>query len=155
MATYNTTTTRARASARRRLDSRAIVLDCLACAERMEPRQPSMAELCRAASVSESTVRRAFIEVFAAPPRRYFQNRLLTQVRDELLLGDPVNETVTRIASSLGVTQFGRMAGRYRRLFDELPSETLHRRALCALPTPGTVTHEYESKGWFDATDRT
>ena len=33
------------------------------------------------------------------------------------------------IAISLGITQFGRVAGRYRRAFDELPSETLQRRS--------------------------
>ena len=58
---------------------------------------------------------------------QYFQYRLLSRLRDELVQADPAVESVTRIASSLGVTQLGRIAGRYRRLFDELPSDTLRR----------------------------
>jgi AraC-like DNA-binding protein len=111
----------------RRLDSRKIVLACLEHVESTGSHQPSMAELRRAACASESRVRQAFIEVLDVPPTQYFQYRLLSRLRDDLLLADPRRESVTRIASSLGVTQLGRVAGRYRQLFDELPSDTLRR----------------------------
>jgi AraC-like DNA-binding protein len=111
----------------RRLDSRKIVLACLDFVETTGCHQPSMAELRRAACASESRVRRAFIELLDVPPTQYFQYRLLNRLRDDLLRADPERDTVTRIASALGVTQLGRVAGRYRQLFDELPSDTLRR----------------------------
>jgi AraC-like DNA-binding protein len=111
----------------RQLDSRTVVLDCLDHVERLDVRQPTMAELCSAACASESRVRRAFLEVLGVPPHQYFQYRLLSRLRDDLLGADPASDTVTRIASALGVTQLGRISGRYRRLYDELPRETLRR----------------------------
>ena len=111
----------------RRLDSKKIVLACLEFVESIDCHQPAMTDLRRAACVSESRVRQAFIEVLNVSPTRYFQYRLLSRLRDDLLQADPTQETVTRIASSLGVTQLGRIAGRYRQLFEELPSDTLRR----------------------------
>lgn len=116
-----------RPRADRRLDSKRIVLDCINHVEATQSHHPAMSELCRAASASQSRVRQAFVEVLDASPMQYFQYRLLGRLRNELVQADPAVESVTRIASSLGVTQLGRIAGRYRRLFDELPSETLRR----------------------------
>jgi methylphosphotriester-DNA--protein-cysteine methyltransferase len=118
---------RTRSRDERRLDSKRIVLDCIEFVDATECHQPTMSELCRAACASQSRVRQAFVEVLDTPPIQFFQYRLLSRLRDELLQADPANESVTRIASSLGVTQLGRIAGRYRRLFDELPSETLQK----------------------------
>jgi AraC-like DNA-binding protein len=114
-------------AADRRLDSRRIVLDCINFVESTQSLQPSMSELCRAACASESRVRQAFVEVLDTPPTQFFQYRLLSQLREQLLHADPRAQSVSRIASSLGVTQLGRIAGRYRRLYEELPSETLRR----------------------------
>lgn len=114
--------------ARRRLDSRAIVAGAIDFVESTQTVQPAIWELCRAVGVSESRLRQAFMEVLDAPPTQYFQYRLLSRLRSELVAADPVDDTVTEIAGSLGVTQFGRVAGRYRRAFDEVPSETLRRR---------------------------
>ncbi len=116
-----------RARADRRLDSKKIVRDCIDYADSSGSSQPSMSELCRAAFASESRVRHAFVEIFDIPPTQYFQARLLSRLRNELVLADPAISSVTWIASSLGVTQLGRIAGRYRRLFGEVPSETLRR----------------------------
>jgi AraC-like DNA-binding protein len=113
------------AQAERRLDSKRIVLDCIGFVNATDCHQPTMSELCRAACASQSRVRQAFVEVLDSPPMQYFQYRLLSRLRDELLHADPATENVPRIASSLGVTQLGRIAGRYPRLFVELPSETL------------------------------
>jgi len=112
----------------RRLDSRAIVGDALDFVELSETYRPTMSELCQATHTSESRLREAFVDVFDVPPTQYFQRRLLSRMRDELLHADPVSGSVTDVAISLGVTQFGRVAGRYRLAFDELPSETLKRR---------------------------
>ncbi len=109
----------------RRLDRRKIVSDCLEFVEASGSFQPSMSEMCRAANTSASCVRRAFIDVFDMPPKQYFQHRLLSRMRVELLRADPDDTTVTRIADSLGVTHLGRTSGRYRAVFGEAPSKTL------------------------------
>jgi methylphosphotriester-DNA--protein-cysteine methyltransferase len=109
----------------RRLDRRRIVSDCLEFAKSSGSWQVSMSELCHAANACESSVRQAFVEVFDMPPTQYFQFRLLSSLRNELLRADPREETVTRVAGSLGVTHLGRTSGRYRDLFGEVPSETL------------------------------
>lgn len=112
-------------AATRRLDRSKIVSDCLEFVESSGSSQPSMTELCRAAHASASSVRQAFVEVFDMPPTQYFQHRLLSTLRIELLRADPHDETVTQVASSLGVTHFGRTSGRYRAVFGEVPSQTL------------------------------
>jgi AraC-like DNA-binding protein len=114
-----------RGATSRRLDRRKIVSDCLEFATSSGRWDVSMSELCHAANACESSVRQAFVEVFDMPPTQYFQHRLLNALRNELLRADPREETVTRVASSLGVTHFGRTSGRYRHVFDEVPSETL------------------------------
>lgn len=113
------------ARAIRRLDRRKIVSDCLEFVESSGSCQFSMSDLCRAANASESSVRQAFVEVFDMPPTQYFKHRLLNRLRVELLRADSGDDTVTRIASSLGVTHLGRTSGRYRDVFGEVPSQTL------------------------------
>ena len=111
-----------------RLNSRKIVRDAIDFAESTKTFQPTMSQLCRAACASESRVRQAFVDVLDAPPTQYFRYRLLSRLRADLLSADSTNDSVTHIASSLGVTQLGRVAGRYRGLYDELPSDTLRQR---------------------------
>ncbi len=111
----------------RRIDSRSIVWNCLDYVEAVRSRRPSLAELCRAGFASESRVRQAFVDVVGVPPNRYFQLRLLSRLRSELTTATPGHASVTDIAMDLGVTQLGRVAGRYRSVYGELPSETLQR----------------------------
>jgi len=111
----------------RRLDSGKIVADAIDWVESSWTYRPTMSELCRATHASESRVRLAFVEAVGVPPSQYFQRRLLSRFRNDLLDGDPASSSVTEIATALGVTQFGRMAGRYRQAYGELPSDTLRR----------------------------
>ncbi len=116
------------AGSRRRhpsLDSRRIVRSSIEYSISTASLSPTITELCRAAAVSESKLRQSFIDVVGMPPTRFFQNQLLNEARRRLLAAQPGVSTVTAVAASLGVTQFGRFAGRYRELFDELPSNTL------------------------------
>ncbi len=136
----------------RRLDSKRIVLDCIEFTDATGCHQPRMSELCRAACASQSRVRQAFVEVFDTPPIQFFQYRLLSRLRHELLHADPANANVTRIASSLGVTQLGRVAGRYRRLFGELPSETLRGRHAGSLGRGDAAG--FTAIGWREAAER-
>ncbi len=110
-----------------RLDSRSIVSDSIDFVEATRTFQPTISELCRAACASESRVRQAFVDVVGMPPIRYFHYRLLNRLRNELTLADPSVESVTSIETRLGVSQLGRIAGRYKQAFDELPIDTLNR----------------------------
>jgi len=122
-----TSATSARSAVRRRLGSRTIVRSSIDYVETTQTTLPTMGELCRAAGTSESRLRQAFIDVLEMPPTKYFQHRMLSRLRQELLLADPAESSVTRIAGSLGITELGRTAGRYKKVFGELPKTTLGR----------------------------
>ena len=85
-------------------------------------------ELAAAAEVSERTLRTAFNEYFGVGPIRYLQLRQLHQVHRALRVADPEAASATDVLVRYGVWEFGRFASRYRRLFGELPSETLGTR---------------------------
>lgn len=86
-------------------------------------------ELAAAAEVSERTLRTAFNEYFGVGPVRYLQLRQLHQVHHALRAADPEEVSVSDILVQHGEWEFGRFASRYRRLFGELPSETLRTRS--------------------------
>ena len=111
----------------RRLDSRTVVSDSIAFVEATRTFRPTMSELCRAACVSESRLRQAFVDVVGEPPSRYFRYRLLNRLRTQLVSADPGDASVSSVAATLGVSHFSRFAASYKRAFGELPSETLSR----------------------------
>jgi AraC family transcriptional regulator, ethanolamine operon transcriptional activator len=84
-------------------------------------------ELCGAVSCSRRTLTRVFREAFDISPARYLRLRRLNQVRSWLRRADPA-PNVTGAATRFGFYELGRFAGDYRRLFGELPSETLRLR---------------------------
>jgi AraC family ethanolamine operon transcriptional activator len=90
-------------------------------------RIPSMAELCLVAHVCERTLRSAFAECYGMGPHRFFTVWTLGEARWRLVVADPGQDTVTRIAADLGVGHLGRFAGRYRHVYSEAPSQTLAR----------------------------
>lgn len=110
-----------------RRDSGDVVALAIEYAEQTGSWLPTLGELCRASFASESTLRAAFVEVMGIPPTTYFHLRVLRELRRLLVQADPRTDTVTELASSLGLTQFGRVAGRYRLIHGETPSETLRR----------------------------
>lgn len=87
-----------------------------------------VSELATAAQVSERTLRRAFNEYFGMGPFPYLQLRQLHQVHRALRLADSEALSVTDVLLQHGVWEFGRFASRYRRLFGELPSQTLRNK---------------------------
>ena len=76
---------------------------------------------------STRSVYRLYQRTFAVGPRRYYEMKQLVRLRAALREARPDEETVTRIASSLGFTDLGRLAARYQGQFGELPSTTLGR----------------------------
>jgi AraC family ethanolamine operon transcriptional activator len=94
-------------------------------------RQPeltwSIAELAQQNGVPERTLRTAFQRCYGLSPVEYLRIYRLHQARGLLRVGRPDETTVTQIAYALGFWELGRFARDYRRLFQELPSETLKR----------------------------
>ena len=88
----------------------------------------SVVELTVAARVSQRTLRTAFIDFFGTGPVHYLQLRTLNQVHRALKAAEPEEDLVCEILMANGVWEFSRFSSRYRRLFGELPSETLRRK---------------------------
>ncbi len=92
------------------------------------PREPlTVRDLCRATGASERTLSRAFVEHFGLSPKAYLRARRLHGVRGELRRGSPGTKVVD-VANDWGFWHLGQFASDYRRLFGELPSQTLSRR---------------------------
>jgi AraC-like DNA-binding protein len=109
----------------RRIDSRHVVHTCVDYANSIE-RIPSVSELCIVAHVSERTLREAFTREYDLPPTQYFRAWALDQAHRQLIHHEHNTETVTEIATGLGFDHLGRFAGRYKQIYGEQPSVTLH-----------------------------
>jgi AraC-like DNA-binding protein len=84
-------------------------------------------ELCRMAGVPERALRKLFHEQMGMPPVRFLAVRRLHLAHRALLRADAHSTTVTEIATSLGIWEFGRFAVAYKSLFGESPSATMRR----------------------------
>jgi AraC family ethanolamine operon transcriptional activator len=84
----------------------------------------SLLDLCRELGVSERTLLYAFQEVRGLSPMAYFRASRLNAVRQELKTA-PDTANVHEIAQRWGFWHTGEFAAAYRRLFGELPSQTL------------------------------
>jgi AraC family ethanolamine operon transcriptional activator len=86
----------------------------------------SLLDLCREVGVSERTLHYAFREVRGLSPMAYFQACRLNAVRQELKAAAAGTATVREVAQRWGFWHTGEFAAAYRRLFGELPSQTLN-----------------------------
>ncbi len=86
-----------------------------------------MQELCDAAGVSERALRYAFEELVGISPVRYLSMQRLCEACRSLASADAGRKSVKSIALSCGLWDLSRFADNYRRVFGELPSETLMR----------------------------
>ncbi|PZQ46246.1 MAG: ethanolamine operon regulator [Rhodovulum sulfidophilum] len=84
--------------------------------------------LAAAASTSRRSLHRAFLSMVGETPQAYVRRLRLHRFRYDLAAEAEASCTVTMAATRWGMGEFGRIAGRYRELFGELPSETLARR---------------------------
>ncbi len=89
------------------------------------------ADLLAAFDVSERHLRRVFAAVFGMSPAKFLRHRRLVMARRRLEAGGA--RQVTEVGMQYDFFDLGRFAGQYRRLFNELPSETLRK----AGPRPG------------------
>jgi len=84
-------------------------------------------DLCLITEASERTLRYGFLERYDVSPKAYLQAFRLNGVRRELRRADPVSTKVIDIANYWGFWHMGKFAADHRRLFGELPSETINR----------------------------
>ena len=84
-------------------------------------------DVCRAAGVSWRTLGYAFREHFDVTPKAYLKAIRLNGVRSELRRAEPP-VVIADVANRFGFWHTGQFAADYRKLFEELPSETLGRR---------------------------
>jgi AraC-like DNA-binding protein len=87
-------------------------------------------ELCREFAVSERTLHYAFQEIRGLSPMAYFKASRLNAVRQELKAAAAGTKSVGEIAQRWGFWHNGEFAADYRRLFGELPSQSLSRKPL-------------------------
>ena len=117
-----------------------IVRDALAFVERNGANNIQVKDLTNSVRVKYRTLLRAFQRHLRMTPKRYLRLRQLNLVRRALCA--PEASSAMNIMADFGVTEFGRFATEYKRLFDELPSETMRRarpessQALCEYPYP-------------------
>lgn len=78
---------------------------------------------------SERTLHRAFKTWANVGPGRYFALQKIHDFRKCLLSGDASRGAITRAAMASEFDHFGRLSVDYKKLFGEMPSETLHRFA--------------------------
>jgi transcriptional regulator GlxA family with amidase domain len=90
-------------------------------------RAPHVADLCRAAAVSERTLEYAFKEILGMSPVAFLQRLRLHQVRQALRAGNRRTTTVSAVALKWGFWHFGDFSKAYKNCFGESPSDTLRR----------------------------
>jgi AraC family ethanolamine operon transcriptional activator len=89
--------------------------------------QITLMDHCALAKVSPRTVQRSFKSRLGTTPKAYIQARRLNYVRRDLSIEKNYGIMVADIANRWGFWHMGQFASDYRRLFGELPSETLNR----------------------------
>jgi len=86
-----------------------------------------MNEICDAAGVSERGLRYAFEDLFGVSPNRYLSMLRLCAACRSLSVADSSRRSVKAIALSCGLWDLSRFADNYRKVFGELPRDTLMR----------------------------
>jgi transcriptional regulator GlxA family with amidase domain len=84
-----------------------------------------ISQLCADSGASKRTLSRGFRERFGLGPKAYFNYLRLNRVKSELLLGS-TTRSIVDTANDWGFWHMGQFAKDYRRMFGELPSETLN-----------------------------
>jgi len=102
-----------------------IIARCLELMDASAGQPMLIGDLCRAAQVSERTLRNVFQEYFGVGPMRLLKVRQLREIRAALAAADASEQTVARIAARFGVWDFSLFARNYRALYGETPSTTL------------------------------
>ncbi len=85
----------------------------------------TIGEICAATGTSWRTLDRAFLERFGIGPKAYLQRVRLCGARTQLAVSPRGTLLVSDIANKWGFWHMGQFARDYRKVYGELPSETL------------------------------
>lgn len=85
-----------------------------------------VSKLCERSGTSPATLHRIFLSEYGVPAKTYIRSRCLSAVRDALAHSSPETK-VSDVANLWGFWHMGQFAKDYRRMFGELPSQTLRR----------------------------
>lgn len=84
----------------------------------------SVYELCQLSGMGERNLRYAFMDEYGIPPKAYLHVRRLNTAR-RILRNAPTALCIADVANQQGFWHMGQFAADYRKMFGELPSETL------------------------------
>jgi methylphosphotriester-DNA--protein-cysteine methyltransferase len=88
----------------------------------------SAVELCGHTNGSQRSLEKAFLKRFGVTPKKYIKYLRLSRVRKGLLSFDSEGcESIIELAGIHGFWHMGQFAADYRKIYGELPSETLRR----------------------------
>jgi AraC-like DNA-binding protein len=97
----------------------------------------SLGDVAEAVGVCARTLSRSFAKHHNAGPMAFLKMRRLEAVRQTLLIAEPSETTVAKIAARYQLFHLGRFSAAYRSHFGELPSRTLaHRQPRWTLSRP-------------------
>ena len=88
----------------------------------------SMTDLSRASGVTTRALQILFKQEFGMSPKQYMLRKRLLEVRRQLMHSNSAATLVTDVANAWGFWHMGQFAADYRKIFGELPSETLNRK---------------------------
>lgn len=89
----------------------------------------NLQQICDRLETSSSALCCGFKEIFGTSPMAYLKIQRLNGVRRALKKADPEQKTVMQLAYEWGFGSLGHFSRDYQKMFGELPSETLKRRA--------------------------
>jgi len=89
--------------------------------------QLRVVDLCTSGHISERTLHNLFRKGFGLTPKAYVKGQRLFKVHRDLWHASSSRTSVTAIANHWGFWHMGQFAADYRKMFGELPSETLKR----------------------------
>ncbi len=90
----------------------------------------TLADLCNAGQVAERTLINTFKREFGITPKAYVKGHRLFRVHRELWHADLSATRVSDVANVWGFWHMGQFAADYKKLFGELPSDTLKRSGM-------------------------
>ena len=96
----------------------------------VDPASLSVLQLCKVAEVSRRTLEYSFREELDITPQGFIKLMRLHAARRDLLTSHNGESSVAEIAHSLGIYEQGRFATDYKKLFGELPSQTIVKPAI-------------------------
>lgn len=88
----------------------------------------SIIQIVKELDISERQLHESFKSTYGISPKKYLQNLRLNSVKNELFLADPHAQTVSDIAFKYWFTHMSHFTHEYKKMFGELPSETLHKK---------------------------